>query len=165
MKTYQEWTARNQHLDSFLVPGDEVDEAMADYFTEVLPPRTMNPALIQIGEPRDHFRGKDGKIHAIYGTLKKVENTWVYAGNCFAGESEPARHHIFVVKKRENPDFGLTFYRNQFNSSLGYVTNCRKEWYGADSMGQPEGLLKSGMVIHVMDGNGQQISEEITRKE
>ena len=33
----------------------------------------------------------------------------IYAGNCFAGESEPARHHIFVVKKRENPDFGLTF--------------------------------------------------------
>ena len=164
MKTYQQWTETNKHLNSFLMPGDDVDEEMANYFLNVLPPRTMKPDLIQIGEPNDEFRTEDGKIHLIYATLKKVENTWIYAGTCFAGKSEPARHHIFVVKERENPDFGLTFYRSQFNPSLRYMTNCHKEWYGTDSMGQPEGPLKTGMVIHVMDAAGQQLSEEITKE-
>jgi len=38
MKTYAAWGESRQSLDHFLAIGDDVDQEMADYFVNVLPP-------------------------------------------------------------------------------------------------------------------------------
>ena len=57
MKTFRNWTATAMSLTSFLKPGDEVDQEMADYFINAVPPKTMTTDLILHGEPHDHFSG------------------------------------------------------------------------------------------------------------
>ena len=162
MKMYQEWTAGNRHLNTFLKIGDEVDEEMADYFRDTLPPRTMKPDLIQLGEPYDHYRDENRKLHGIYATLKRVDGKLSYVGLCFAEESTPAKHHIFVRQTGENPDFEMVFFIN-IHTKMKYV-RYQKQWHGMAS-GRPDGPLKAGLVIHIMDNAGRQISEEITGRE
>lgn len=78
MKTYAEWKGS---LNDYLILGDLVDEEMADYFRDVLPPERCTSWLIQMGEPYGH---RDGKV--TYYTLEKTVEGWVYRGHCFAGE-------------------------------------------------------------------------------
>ena len=42
MKTMKEWYASKHTLSEFLQVGDVVDETIADYFIETMPPRTQN---------------------------------------------------------------------------------------------------------------------------
>jgi len=85
IKTYEDWTG---DLGAYLQPGDLVDEEMADYFLEVLPPAYWGPALIQIGEPQDH----DGPKHcARYATLQKSRQGWMYTG------VQPRGHHTVLA--------------------------------------------------------------------
>jgi hypothetical protein len=77
MKTMQQWNESNLELSKFLKIGDIVDQDIADYFIEVLPPTTMNSSIIQIGEPYDH-NGENGR--ARYDTLQKKDGQWVYIG-------------------------------------------------------------------------------------
>ncbi len=162
MKTFQQWVETNKHLDSFLAPGDEVDSEMVDYFRDTLPPRTMKSDLIQLGEPHDHFRDKNRKQHGIYATLKRIGGKWIYAGLCFAGESEPAKHHIFVRQTGKKPDFAMAFFIN-IHTQMKYVCH-QKQWHGMAS-DRPDGPLKTGLVIHIVDNTGKQITEEITGEE
>ncbi|MGF0038377.1 hypothetical protein, partial [Victivallis vadensis] len=39
-----------------------------------------------------------------------------------------------------------------------------RNWYGLDSTGKPNGPLKAGIVVHICDAGGTQISEETTRQ-
>jgi len=73
-KTHVGW---NVGLDKYLTPGDSIDEAMADYFLEMLPPTYFDPALIQLGEPADH---KGPKGAARYPTIQKHAGAWIYTG-------------------------------------------------------------------------------------
>lgn len=61
----------------YLSPGDKVDAAIVDYFTDTLPPlRSLN--AVQLGEPMDH-EGADGA--ARYLTLQlDVDGQWYYTG-------------------------------------------------------------------------------------
>ena len=68
MKTFRNWTATAMSLTSFLKPGDEVDQEMADYFINAVPPKTMTTDLIQLGEPHDHFRDQDRKYRPVFAT-------------------------------------------------------------------------------------------------
>lgn len=83
MKQFANW--KNQGLDEYLQVGDVVDEEMADYFLNVLPPAAWTSNLIQIGEPYNHVMGRP-----TFSTLKKENGVWIYAGHCFCGESTPA---------------------------------------------------------------------------
>lgn len=80
MKTYADWKG---NLYDYLQIGDIVDEEMVEYFIDVLPPACFNSSCIQMGEPYSHIDG-----NATYATLKKVDGEWVFAGNCFYGETE-----------------------------------------------------------------------------
>lgn len=80
MKKLQGWNESTLTLDQYLQVGDSVDEEMADYFVNVLPPATMSGILIQVGEPVSEINGKN-----TFATLLKVGNQWVYQGNCFRG--------------------------------------------------------------------------------
>lgn len=79
MKTFENWKG---NLSDYLTIGDEVDEDMVDHFVNVLPPASWRADLVQIGEPHSHVAGR-----ATYPTLHKKEGRWLYAGNCFRGES------------------------------------------------------------------------------
>lgn len=80
MKTYKEWVESKVCFSSFVQEGDVVDEAIVDYFIEVLPPVTMNFTMVQMGEPYDMVGGRNR-----YLTLEKVKNEWVYTGKKFRG--------------------------------------------------------------------------------
>ncbi len=85
MKTYSAWGESRQSLDHFLLIGDVVDQEMADYFVNVLPPASMSGLLIQIGEPVSDVAGRP-----TYATLRKDgTGQWIYAGNCHRGASVP----------------------------------------------------------------------------
>jgi len=65
VKTYSQWSESRQDLSKFLQIGDIVDEEIVEYFLNVLPPKTWNNSVIQIGEACDYVEGK-----ATYSTLK-----------------------------------------------------------------------------------------------
>ena len=69
--------------------GDLVDEAVVNYFMDLLPPVTMRRGCSQVGEPHSHkIDPKTGRARATYATFKYVANElWEYCGNCFAGET------------------------------------------------------------------------------
>ena len=81
IKTFANWQGS---LSEYLQIGDVVDEEMADYFLNVLPPACWRADLIQIGEPYSHVNGR-----ATYATLRKQNGEWVYAGHCHRGEYHP----------------------------------------------------------------------------
>lgn len=82
IKTYENWCASGLDLSQFLRIGDVVDEEMADYFIEVLPPITMTGQLVQMGEPHSHREGR-----ATYSTLERVGSNWIYRGHCHRGQT------------------------------------------------------------------------------
>ena len=51
MKTMQGWKQENVEFDLYVRPGDEIDEAMYDYFLEVVPPLLYNGFEFLNGEP------------------------------------------------------------------------------------------------------------------
>ena len=81
VKTYQGWGESRVSLDKFLKVGDRVDQEMADYFINVMPPATLTSSLIQVGEPSSHVGGRP-----TFATLNRTGEGWVYAGDCFKGE-------------------------------------------------------------------------------
>ena len=164
MKTFRNWTATAMSLTSFLKPGDEVDQEMADYFINAVPPKTMTTDLIQLGEPHDHFRDQDRKYRPVFATLKRQGEKWFYVGICFSGQSEPARHHLFVTLESEVPDFGFKYYRSLCSPKLQYLRDRFGYWYGLDSTGKPDGPLKAGIVVHICNAGGARISKETTRQ-
>ena len=90
MKTYENW---NCSLNEYLQIGDIVDEEMADYFIEVLPPATFTNSIIQIGEAYSHVNGR-----ATYSTLKNTNEGWTYCGNCHRGETEESKEERLMIR-------------------------------------------------------------------
>ena len=66
LKTLKEWNESKLNLSEYLQSGDQVDDAMAEYFLEVVPPATYNLTMIQVGEPCSHIGGR-----ATYATLHR----------------------------------------------------------------------------------------------
>ena len=70
-------------------PGDYVDQEIVDYFRDVLPPRSMAPGYLQVGEPYNHTPDQEGRYRATYNTFKKsAPGVWKYCGHCFVGGTE-----------------------------------------------------------------------------
>ena len=70
-------------------PGDYVAQDIVDYFRDVLPPGSMWPGYLQVGEPYSHAPDGAGKYRATYNTFVDVAaGVWKYCGHCFAGETE-----------------------------------------------------------------------------
>ena len=78
VKTLEQWQESDKHnLGEFLQIGDEVDEEMAMYFIEVLPPACMSRKCVQLGEPSRHD-AKTGR--PMFETLQKEDGEWIYKG-------------------------------------------------------------------------------------
>ncbi|QST02605.1 hypothetical protein IMZ31_18835 (plasmid) [Pontibacillus sp. ALD_SL1] len=80
MKTLENWRGG---LMEYLEVGDTVDQAMADYFVDCLPPARDTGKLIQLGEP--YSFSDEGK--STYATLAKEDGEWVFKGACHVGET------------------------------------------------------------------------------
>lgn len=88
VKTLVGWHESHLDLNHYLAVGDEVDEAMFDYFLGVLPPAYHSSSILQIGEPYNHFKGWE-----TYSTLARkggiaCDGPWYYAGHCLRGHSQ-----------------------------------------------------------------------------
>lgn len=75
--------------DEYCKPGEVVDEGVADYFLNILPPRTMKMGYFQVGEPHSTaVNPKTKRYSETYATFLKVgKGMWEYRGRCFAGEN------------------------------------------------------------------------------
>ena len=61
--------------------GDYVDQEIADWFLDCVPPKTFTHNMIQCGEP-----DSSAKEGTLYGTLVRVaDDVWEYKGTCLAG--------------------------------------------------------------------------------
>ena len=88
VKTRAGWTESGiSNFMDYCSPGDEVDEALVDYFLNVVPPATHRTTFIQAGEPYSSALDDTGKYQAIYSTFSKG-STWRYLGECFLNQTE-----------------------------------------------------------------------------
>ena len=159
MKTYKEWAACYRHLDVYLKPGDEIDREMVNYFNKNALPGTRESGFIQFREPVENFMNAKQKFRTIHATIQQKDGQWIYAGLCFPGKKEPASHHIFVSETFRKTDFGMTFYKN-ISFPITYVKH-RDHWYSTLS-GKIDGIVRSSVIIHILDKNGRELSSEKT---
>ena len=93
-------------------------------------------------------------------TIKKQEDErWIYVGLCYSGETTPAVHHIFVYETFRNPDFGMTMYKS-IHRPVEYMKH-QDHWYSA-ILGRIDGKIQSGIMVHIVDKNGRELSSEKT---
>lgn len=78
MKTYTQWNENKLHFQNFVNAGDEICEALYDYFLGVVPPEYFGEkeGIFCSGEPVNHDR--DG--NPMYHTFKCVDNRYWYLG-------------------------------------------------------------------------------------
>lgn len=71
--------------DTYCKPGELVDEGVADYFLDILPPRTMKKGYFQVGEPHNHAVNPETmQSCGTYATFVRAGGgMWEYKGHCF----------------------------------------------------------------------------------
>ena len=73
--------------------GDYVDEEIADWFLNCVPPKTYTTNMIQCGEP-----ASSAKEGTLYGTLVRVaDDVWEYKGACLKGTTNHGTPIPYVV--------------------------------------------------------------------
>ena len=83
----KEFTDWKEDFNKDFQPGDYVEEAIVDYFRDVLPPMRMASGFLQVGEPYNHVPDQEGNYRGTYNTFTYVTSSiWKYCGHCFAGE-------------------------------------------------------------------------------
>lgn len=81
VKTLKGWGKSNLNIDQYLNVGDEVDEALYDYFLNILPPITWNRKMLQTGSVCDYVEGR-----GTYITFSTSRGVIRYCGECHKGE-------------------------------------------------------------------------------
>lgn len=71
LKTIEGWHKSGcNSWDEYCKPGDMVDQGVADYFLDILPPRIMTRDYFQVGEPHSHaINPKTMKYCGTYATF------------------------------------------------------------------------------------------------
>lgn len=96
LKTIDGWGKSNcGSWDEYCKPGERVDEGVADYFLNIMPPRIMKMGYFQVGEPHSTAVNPKTKRHSeTYATFLKAEKgVWEYRGHCFTGEITDVEQH------------------------------------------------------------------------
>jgi hypothetical protein len=68
--------------------GDEVNKDIITEFMNVLPPRSLSAAYLQMGEAYSHEFNELGNLRPTYMTFQKKDGRWYYIGMCFGGDTE-----------------------------------------------------------------------------
>lgn len=87
-KTVSAWGKSGLDIRDYLVPGDEVDQSIVDYFCSLAKPCWLQHGYIQAGEPLCVAQDGDGNWQIAYFTFYNQDCKWVYAGRCFEGQKE-----------------------------------------------------------------------------
>ncbi len=88
MLTYELWHETGKSFSELALVGEEVDEEMVDYFINVLPPFSMRPGYVQVGEAHSHREDNNGNWRPTFLTFEKNSSEqWIYRGPCFGGET------------------------------------------------------------------------------
>lgn len=90
VKTYEGWGESGLRMfEEYCFPGDEVDEAMVDYFVNSVPPVLMRSSCTQAGEPfSDEADDERNCYRPTYITFHRVaEGRWQFDGYCFYKEN------------------------------------------------------------------------------
>ena len=93
LKTIDGWQNSGcRTWDEYCKLGDLVDQEVADYFLNILPPQTMKRGYFQVGEPHNYARNpKTGKPSDTYATFVRYgKDIWQYRGNCWTDFTMPA---------------------------------------------------------------------------
>jgi hypothetical protein len=83
MKTLSGWEAQGGDVCRYLEVGDEVDEAMVEYFLNLMWPAAMSSSLVQMGEPQAHVDGKPTFL-----TFHKPQGVWLFRGACLRYQTQ-----------------------------------------------------------------------------
>lgn len=90
IKTYNGWQNSGfRSFQDFCVPGDLVDEAMVDYFVNIVPPVLQRSSCTQCGEPYSYEMNDRENPQKTYTTFHQIiDGLWQYDGCCFYGENQ-----------------------------------------------------------------------------
>jgi len=109
--SYPEWEGIKREFDgrwktyhrggkitqSYIKPGDIVEEAIVKYFASVAGPKTYAEDFVQCGKWCGNSYDKDSERSGqLYMTFKKAGGHWIYFGTCFAGETKDRQHYEFA---------------------------------------------------------------------
>lgn len=88
IKTLKGWQdSKIERFEEYFTVGCKVGEDVVKEMLEVLPPRTNQYGLVQMGEPYSCKIDPLLGVHrTTYMTFYQNNKQWYYAGNCFAGE-------------------------------------------------------------------------------
>lgn len=151
LKTIEDWqNSRCRTWDEYCKFGDLVDQEVADYFLNILPPQTMKRGYFQVGEPHSYARNpKTGKPSGTYATFVRYgRGIWQYRGNCWTGFTMPA-------EKFRKYDSLRAFLRETYELVYGVVQAVRPHIFcedgfemsvqaGSGLYSAPRGNLESG---------------------
>lgn len=77
LKTIEGWHKSGcNSWDEYCKPGDMVDQGVADYFLDILPPRTMTRDYFQVGEPHSHAVFPEGWEGEMTDSSVKIEEEY-----------------------------------------------------------------------------------------
>ncbi len=89
MLTFDLWAATERSFTDIAVPGEEVDEAIIEYFTDIISPASLQTGYLQMGEPQSLCEDEESKWRETYLTFSKNQRgQWIYNGPCFRGETK-----------------------------------------------------------------------------
>jgi hypothetical protein len=78
----EDWKTSIQ--DDFYI-GALIDEEIVNDLMNVVPPRTLNADMVQMGEVYSHILVND-KVMRTFFTVARTEQGWVYCGICLPGK-------------------------------------------------------------------------------
>ena len=118
LKTIEDWQNSGcRTWDEYCKPGEKVDQEVADYFLDIIPPKIMTKEYFQVGEPHSYaIDPRTMKGAETYSTFIRCgKEIWEYAGNCY----ENTTTDIGVYKKRASvKDFLRETYRIEIGENL-----------------------------------------------
>lgn len=84
LSQWQDSQKKFEKFDDFVQVGDDVDEAMADYFFNILPPMMHGNGSFQVPEASSTVEGRN-----TYPTFMRSGSAWRYMGDCHYGKITP----------------------------------------------------------------------------
>lgn len=95
MKTLAQWNGSKLNFREVVNEGDEIDEAMYDYFLGVVPPKLPHPGpgIFCCGEESNH----DRYGNPMYLTFRCVGNQYWYCGSMTIAQAKA----LYIPRKQK----------------------------------------------------------------
>lgn len=129
--------------------GELVTNETVEHFINVLPPACMNGRCIQIGECSDVVNGR-----STYPTLKKVDNGWVYAGDCYRGETKEPLENVADYKNLSD---------NSIDVAEIMLNSCEEEEVFEDMLDEFDIHIKKEHIGELLSRCHSAVTEEIIK--